>query len=69
MPDEPAAMREIHEIRERLYRRRQGMSRRAYLDEVNEIGGALAEKLGLRVVGPASRKKDDDQGNGATPEE
>ena len=50
MNDEPSAMREIHEIRERLHEEHKNSSeadRRAYYDRV---GGEVAKKLGLRVV-------------------
>jgi hypothetical protein len=47
-------MREIHEIRERLYEEQKGWSdeqKRAYYDRV---GGGLAVKLGLKRVPHAS---------------
>ena len=54
--DEPKAMREIHEIRERLHEEQKDWSeadRRAYYDRV---GGEIAKKLGLRVVPQTAQK-------------
>lgn len=51
-------MREIHEIRERLYEQQKGWTdeqKRAYYDRV---GGEIAAKLGLRVVPHTFRRGD-----------
>jgi hypothetical protein len=53
---EPKAMREIHEIRERLHEEQKDWTdaeRRAYYDRV---GGEIAKKLGLRTVPQPPRK-------------
>ncbi len=50
MPDEPKAMREIHEIREQLYEEMQTMTPEEYTLCVNREAGELAKKYGLKFV-------------------
>ena len=59
MPDEPTAVREIHEIRERLYEEQKDWTHQERLDHINRVGAKLASKLGLerRPRGDLSRHK------------
>jgi len=47
---EPQGVREIHEIRERLYEERKSWTEEQRRDHVERVGAELAKTLGLRVV-------------------
>ena len=48
--DEPRAMREIHEIREKIYEERKGMTPAEYNAEVAKNTEALLKKAGYQLV-------------------
>lgn len=54
---EPQAVREVHEIRERLHEARQDWTDAERGAEAERIGGALAQQLGLRVVPHVPRRR------------
>ncbi len=53
MASEPRAMREIHEIREKLYEEMKNMAPGEYTARVNREAEELAEKYGLKMLVPA----------------
>ena len=48
--NEPRAMREIHEIREKIYEERKGMTPAEYNAEVEKNTDALLKKHGYKLV-------------------
>ena len=56
MTNEPKAMREIHEIRERLYEEMKDMTPGEYTARVNRLAEELAKKYGFKMVAPADAK-------------
>ena len=48
--DEPRAMREIHEIREKIYEERKGMTSAEYNAEVEKSTNALLKESGYKLV-------------------
>ena len=54
--DEPKAMQEIHEIRERLHEEQKDWSEADRREYYERVGGEIAKKLGLRVAPHAPRK-------------
>ncbi|MCL2148680.1 MAG: hypothetical protein FWH47_05010 [Methanomassiliicoccaceae archaeon] len=48
--NEPESMREIHEIRERIYEERKGMSHEEYNAEVRRNTDALLEESGHKLI-------------------
>ena len=52
MLDEPKAVREIHEIRERFYEERKDWSAQQRLEHWRQVGQDMAKQLGLRIVPP-----------------
>ena len=55
LPTEPQAVREIHEIRERLYREQQGWTDQQLLDYYRAIRERWARELQLQVKPSSSR--------------
>lgn len=49
MATEPRAMREIHEIREKLYEEMKGLTPEEYATRVNREAEELARKHGLKI--------------------
>ena len=49
MGTEPKAMREIHEIMEKLYEEEKGLSQEEILKRIHEASEALIEEKGLRL--------------------
>lgn len=47
---EPQGVREVHEIRERLYEERKSWTEEERRQHVERVGGELAQRLGLRIV-------------------
>ena len=54
--NEPQAVREVHEIRERLYRERKDWTDKQRRDQVERVGDEIAKKLGLRIVTHTPRR-------------
>ena len=50
MYEEPKAVREIHEIRARLYEEQKNWTPKQRVDHLRRVGNAMAKKLGLTVV-------------------
>jgi len=48
--NEPRAMREIHEIREKIYEERKGMTHEEYNAEVRKNTDALLKEHGYRLI-------------------
>ncbi len=53
MADKPKAMREIHEIREKLYEEMKDLTIEEYTDRVNRDAEELAEQYGLKILAVA----------------
>lgn len=53
MANEPRAMREIHEIREKLYEEMKNMTPGEYTARVNREAEELAKQYGLKMLTPA----------------
>jgi hypothetical protein len=47
--DEPRAMQEIHEIRERVYQKTKGLTPEQRAETTNRMARKLAEKYGLKI--------------------
>lgn len=47
---EPRAMREVHEIRERLYEEDKNLSDKELLAKWHEVGQRLSKELGLKIA-------------------
>ena len=50
MQDEPKALREIHDIRERHYEERKDWTEEQLIEHLRRLGSATAKKLGLKVA-------------------
>ena len=50
MQDEPKALREIHEIRERHYEERRDWTDEQLIEHLRQVGQRAAEELGLKVM-------------------
>ena len=50
MPNEPGAMREIHEIRERLYEEEKNLSAAERIARIKKEARQAAKKYGLRFI-------------------
>ncbi|MDO8735371.1 MAG: hypothetical protein Q7K21_09485 [Elusimicrobiota bacterium] len=46
---EPKAMREIHEIREKIYEERKGLSDKEFLNEIHKSSEELIKKYNLKL--------------------
>ncbi|MBI5789163.1 MAG: hypothetical protein HZA78_09950 [Candidatus Schekmanbacteria bacterium] len=49
MIDEPKPMKEIHEIREKLYEETKGMTKKELIDYFRKAGEEAAQKYGLKL--------------------
>ena len=49
MNDEPKSMKEIHEIREKIYNETKGLTPEERAAQTNKIGREIAEKYGLKI--------------------
>ncbi len=50
MADEPRAMREIHEIREKLHEEMKGLTRGEYTARANRTAEKLAKQYGMKII-------------------
>jgi hypothetical protein len=48
--EEPRALREIHEIREKIFEETKNMAPEERAERRNKIGKEIAEKYGLKVI-------------------
>lgn len=53
---EPNAVREIHEIRERLHKEQREWTQTQLLEHYKQVGEQLAQELGLTMVPPKQRR-------------
>jgi len=54
---EHQAVREVHEIRDRMYEEQKAWTTEQRLEYYNRVGADLAKQLGLRVAEPKKRQR------------